>query len=362
VLSDVRIICFAASYLVAFALELTRLVFRSGVRGAVMLVFAGAGLLAHTVFLYNRAVSATGSPLSSKRDWCLLAAWLLAVVYLYLTYYHPKATFGLFVLPLVLGLVGVAVFVGESQPLARQPASKTWGIIHGTSILLAVVSILAGFAAGLMYFRQAWRLKHKLPPRRGLRLPSLEWLQQASSRAIVISMLTLGVGVLSGIMLNLINHQDRLSWRDPFIVSSLIMFGWLVLSAAVSTFYKPARAGRKVAYLMVLSFIFLVVASGVWLLVDTRHGHSSSEGRRPRGPRVEVLRRPVGFTESCCRQHASYSAGTCPPPVAATAAVCDGNASRSGSTDGAARAGADAVGRPSINAGYLLPVAAGGIE
>ena len=55
-LSGVSTICFAASYAVALALEISRLLFRSGVRGAVMLGFAAAGLVAHTAFLYYRAI------------------------------------------------------------------------------------------------------------------------------------------------------------------------------------------------------------------------------------------------------------------------------------------------------------------
>ena len=45
-----------------------------------MLAWAGAGLFAHTVFLYYRAAHTTGVPLSSWRDWYLLAAWTLMVV------------------------------------------------------------------------------------------------------------------------------------------------------------------------------------------------------------------------------------------------------------------------------------------
>ena len=190
-LSGVTILCFAASYSVALVLEVSRLLFRSGVRGAVMLGFAGAGLLAHTAFLYHEAVNTTGTPLSSERDWCLVAAWVLAVVYLYLLCYHPRNSFGLFLLPLVLALIAAGRFLAEPEPFAREPASKVWGMLHGSSIVLAAVAVLVGFAAGLMYFGQAWRLKHKLPPGRGLRLPSLEWLARTNHRAIVVSVIML---------------------------------------------------------------------------------------------------------------------------------------------------------------------------
>lgn len=273
-LSGVSITCFAASYAIAFLLEITRLFFRSGIRGAIMLGFAGAGLFAHTVFLAYRAADAAGSPLSSKQEWYLIAAWLLVVVYLYLTSYHPEKTFGVFILPLVLALIGIGAWLADAQPFAREPASKVWGMIHGTSVLLATVSVLIGFAAGLMYLHQAYRLKRKLVPRQGLRLPSLEWLQRANSRAIVISMILFGIGILSGVILNLINyrhHANGLPWNDPFILSTLLMFVWLVLSSLIGLFYRPARQGQKVACLTVIAFVFLVMALGVGLLVNTRH-------------------------------------------------------------------------------------------
>jgi ABC-type transport system involved in cytochrome c biogenesis permease subunit len=292
-LSGVGIVCFAASYAVALALEISRILFRSGIRGAVMLGFAAAGFFAHTVFLVHRAAEATGSPLSSKQEWYLVTAWLLAGVYLYLAYFHPKNAFGVFVLPLVLALIGVGALAADAQPFAREPASKVWGAIHGGSILLATVSMLVGFAAGVMYLGQAYRLKQKLPPMRGLQLPSLEWLQRVNSRAILISLLLMGVGILAGAVLNLINYERQLTqlpWSDPLVVSTMGLFGWLVLSTAIGVVYKPTRQGRKVAYLTVVSFVFLVIALGVGMSVVTQHSGTSSDRGRGREGEGEARR------------------------------------------------------------------------
>jgi hypothetical protein len=76
--SGISVVCFAASYAVALACEASRLLFRSGVRGAAMIAFAVAGLVAHTLFLVWRATHEPAVPLSSAFDWYLLAAWLLA--------------------------------------------------------------------------------------------------------------------------------------------------------------------------------------------------------------------------------------------------------------------------------------------
>jgi ABC-type uncharacterized transport system permease subunit len=298
-LSGVSILCFAASYAVALVLELSRLLFRSGIRGAAMLGFAGAGLLAHSAFLYYRAREATAagsSPLCCEKDWYLLAAWALVATYLFLVYYHPRVPFGLFLLPLALVLIAVAAWAADAQPFTRGQASRTWGITHGVSIVLAAVAVLIGFTAGLMYLWQAWRLKQKRPPWGGLRLPSLEWLQRTNSRALVVSVVMLGIGVVSGLILNLIpgrENREPLPWHDPVVLSTQVMFAWLLLALVLGAVYKPARQGRKVAYFTVVSFVLLVLALGAGLLTESRHWRSE-EKSEARGQRSEVGCRDQG--------------------------------------------------------------------
>jgi ABC-type transport system involved in cytochrome c biogenesis permease subunit len=278
-LSGVSTICFAASYAVALLLEISRLLFRSAVRGAFMLGFAAAGLVAHTAFLYYRAVNAAGAPLSSERDWYLMAAWVLIVVYLYLVFYHPQTPFGLLLLPLALGLIGTGTFA-KSEPLTWAPAAEAWGIVHSVSIMLAVVSMLVALIAGLMYLGQVRRLKRKLPPYRRLRLrlPSLEWLDRANTRAIVVSVLMLALGVLSGAILNVINgsgSRGSISWYDPVVFSTVLMLAGLLVAVAVGLWRKPQHARRKGAYLTLVSFlflIFLVITLAAMLFLSTQHG------------------------------------------------------------------------------------------
>jgi len=282
-LSGITIFCFAASYTVALLLEASRLVFRSGVRGALLLGFGGAGLLAHTLFLGHRAIEAGTAPLSSEYDWYLVAAWVLAVVYLYLTLQHPRTAVGLFTLPLVLGLIGCARFA-DQVPFPRTKASQIWGMIHGGILLLGTIAVLVGFIAGVMHLVQSYRLKHKVRPTQGLQLPSLERLERANSLAVRISALVLLIGFLSGVVLNFVNHgqseDEYVPWTDPVIWRSGMLLAWLIAAAVFSLVYKPARQGRKVAYLTVASFLFLVLALGVRLLSTTRHGAEGKRGAR----------------------------------------------------------------------------------
>ena len=280
-IEGISITCFAASYAVTLALEFSRIFLRSGLRGAFMIGFATAGLLAHTLFLVYRA-SAVQGPLSSAFDWYMVAAWVLAATYLYLTLYHPGNAIGIFVLPLVLGLVAAGALVADREPFAVSRAAQLWGTVHGALLLLGAVAVMVGFAAGMMYLVQAYRLKHKLPARQGFQLPSLEWLERVNGRAIVASAMLLGGGIIAGAVLNLVNHGesvDHVPWTDPIIWSSVLAVVWLIAAAVFNSAYRPARQGRKVAYLTVASFVFLALALAVSLFVDTQHSGTPPEAR-----------------------------------------------------------------------------------
>jgi ABC-type transport system involved in cytochrome c biogenesis permease subunit len=269
-LAGVSTICYA----VALVLEIARPLFRGRVRAILSLGFTAAGLTAHTAFLYYRAIHAAGAPLSSERDWFFVAAWALVAVYCYLAVLQPKVPFGVFLLPLALALVATARLAASPEPLTHDPASRAWGAIHGVAIMMATVSVLVGFVAGLMYLGQARRLKYKRLPNAELPLPSLEWLRWANRRAIQMSLLMMGVGVLAGMVLNLVNIRsgvDRVPWNDPVIISTWGMFLWLLLTVVLTAVYRPARAGRQVAYFTLASFVFLAIMLAVGLSMNSRH-------------------------------------------------------------------------------------------
>ncbi len=280
-LSGISTLCFAASYSVALVLEATRLWFRSGVRGAVMLAFAAAGLLAHTLFLAYRAWTAEGPPLSSAFDWYLLGAWSVACVYLHASYANPGKSIGLFLLPLVLALIGLAQFAPKN-PFPTHPATQVWGAIHGIFLLIGYVAVFLGFAAGLMYLAQSYRLKRKQLPTQGLRLPSLEWLEKVNHGMIVLSAVMVTAGFLAGILLNAISHRrqlDYVPWSDPVVLKLAGITAWLIAAALFSTLYRPAQRGRKVAYLTVASFLLLASLLLVSPLLDSEHQPREESGK-----------------------------------------------------------------------------------
>ncbi len=281
-LSGVTIVCFAGSYAVALVLEVLRCVRRLPLRTLFTILWTAAGLLAHTIFLFQLAheevtTGASRLVFSSWYDWSLLVAWGVAAAYLGLLLRRPQNATGLFLLPLVLILIGLAIYVADRAPFERSAAEQVWRTVHAVSLLLGTVSVTLGFAAGLMYLFQSFRLKQKRPLPQWFRLPPLEWLQRFNREALLVSTIALAVGLLSGIVLNLrlkAGSGSLVDWTDPAVLSSLVLLSWLVASTLFESFYRPAREGRKVAYLTIASFVFLVLALS--FVLATEHGTAGS--------------------------------------------------------------------------------------
>ncbi len=264
--SGINILCFAASYAVALVLELFGLWRPLRLGRFAEIAAAGAGLVAHTWYLGVRVAHQPAAPLSSQQEWFLLAAWLLAAVYVAARLYYPQKSLGLFLLPGVLGLVGAAT-LASSQPLAVYEAPRVWGLAHGIFLMLGTIAVLVGFFAGLMYLIQSYRLKQKKPASAGFRLPSLEWLERTNSRSLGAATLFVVGGFLTGVLTQLSqDDNERLSWTNPVVLSLTLMTAWLLVAEVFRMVYPAARHGRKVAFLTVAAFVFLllVFASVMW--------------------------------------------------------------------------------------------------
>ncbi|MBM4002369.1 MAG: cytochrome C assembly protein [Planctomycetes bacterium] len=262
-LSGMTITCFLGSYLLALGTEIARFAFRARVRAWLNVVFALAGILAHSLFLGQRTTTALQQHLplfSSWYEWCLLSAWLLAGAYVGLILRHSENAVGLFLLPLVLVLILIAMLMGDDARFSRDQALGLWSTVHGIALLAGTSTVALGFGAGVMYLAQSYRLKNKLPTQQGIRLPTLEWLQRFNRRTLLVSTGLLLVGLISGVALNSAKTSDSIAWTDPVILSSAVLLVWLLAANIFEWCYVPARRGRKIAYLTLASFLFLALA------------------------------------------------------------------------------------------------------
>ena len=258
VIERVTVYCFLASYAVAFALEVLHFVRPRPIVRGLSLVCGAAGLLAQTLFVAVKPLD-LASPFGSL----LLLAWVLAVFYLYGSIHHGRLAWGLFVLPLVIGLIGLAELAPPS-PEANSSGSlwtslsPSWGLVHGALLLLAAVGVSVGFVASLMYLVQVRRLRAKLAPGEGVRLLSLERIEEMNRRAILWSFPLLTAGLLVGIVLQVQHGEFLVGWSSPKIIITVGL--WLVFAILLYLRYGTHVRGRQVALLTVVAFALLIVA------------------------------------------------------------------------------------------------------
>jgi len=277
-LGGISITCFVGSYVVAMLLDISRSVGKLPGRAMLTIGFTVAGLFTQAVYLIVRAVGENESGdrglLAGWHDWSLLVAWGLAACFLTLYLRRPDTSVGLFLLPPVLVLVALAWPMRSWEPFSRDQAVGLWRTAHGLSMMVGTAAVLMGFIAGLMYLTQARRLRSKQVGGRGLRLPTLERLQAMNRHCLVVSTIAVGIGLVAGVVMNL-NRWGNVSWNEGGVILSLILLVWLLAATAVEFFYRPARQGRKIVYLTLASFGFLVLA--IYGTLSSEHARGSAD-------------------------------------------------------------------------------------
>jgi ABC-type transport system involved in cytochrome c biogenesis permease subunit len=254
-LQNVSRFCFGASYAVALILELVQLLRPRPTARIAGLIFGSAGLGAHTAFLIFHPPSIT-TPYGSL----LLLAWVVAVFYLYGALHHRQRAWAVFILPMVLILVGLTEVIPKSGPdLDRRwfTGESFWGLIHGGLLFLALVGVCVGCAASVMYLAQAWRLKSKSAPGKGLRLLSLERLAEMNRRAIVWAFPLLTAGLLVGAILFAQTEKPSLGWTSARVIGTLGL--WLAFLVLLYLRYFAHSSNRRLAVLTIAAFGLMLI-------------------------------------------------------------------------------------------------------
>ena len=133
--------------------------------------------------------------------------------------------------------------------------------IHAGALLMATLISFLGAVAGIMFFLQRYRLKHKIFST-GFSLPSLEWLGCCIRHATNVAVLFLGIGVICGFYLKIFvseNPRQTTEWGDPVIIGATVLFFTALFSRIRRILAKDQDANANDA---TLSFISLFTAFG----------------------------------------------------------------------------------------------------
>ena len=249
--------CIGLSYLLALVLEVVRLRWPRNSLKVLAWLAGAAGLFAHSVYLAGHRpnpATAFGASLS--------VSWVLAVFYVIGSLQHTRQLWAVFVLPIVLALLALAFFaVSPTDPPAMEmPTWATvdhlWGMIHGVFVLLAAVGISIGCMASVMYLVQTRRLRLKKPMLGGLKMLSLERLEQMNRRAVNIAFPMLTIGLLLGALLLRQAHDFAEHWFSFKVLGTVGL--WATFVVLLYARYAKHVAGRVLALLTILAFVLML--------------------------------------------------------------------------------------------------------
>jgi ABC-type transport system involved in cytochrome c biogenesis permease subunit len=277
--------CFGASYLLAFGCELARTRWPSVPLRWVALGWAGVGLFTHSVFLavhHPSPAAAYGATLA--------VAWVLAVFSLYGSLHTPRRAWAVFILPMVVGLVALAVFAVSPADKTVVLGDKLWAAAHGVLVLLSAVGVCVGCIASVMYLIQADRLRRKLNPLGGLHLLSLERLEQMNRRAITLAFPLLTVGLLLGAVLLRHYHDLADNWWNLKVLGTVGL--WVVFGLLLYLRYSVHVSGRRLAWLTIAAFgLMLAVLLAAHPFAGDAKAAESEGQSRSRFPLNDLLAR-----------------------------------------------------------------------
>lgn len=252
--------CFGLSYLLALGLELARLFWPAAGWRLAGLALGTAGVFAHTAYLVvNHPTPAT--PYGSV----LWLALILALFYLYGAYQHARQAWAVFVLPVVIGLVGLslalATTAGNAAPVdlpAWLGGDRFWGAVHGALLLGAAVGVSVGFVASVMYLVQLRRVRAKVNPAGVVPMLSLERLERMARRAVNWSFPLLTAGLLVGTLLLKTEHAAPENWLSVKVLTTAGL--WVVFGVLLYLRYATSVPARRLAVMQVAAFGLMLVA------------------------------------------------------------------------------------------------------
>jgi len=259
---------------VAYAIHFARRQPSVGRTATTLLLLA---VLTHTFVIGMQTMELRLAPFSNPSRAISTFVWLFTLSYLYLELTTDERAMGVFILPIVVGLLAIPVLYpgGENRdPVLDSP----WFWIHLASLLFAYASFALAGVLGLTYILQFKEIKKKHLGYFYTRLPSLQILDKMNSRAVTIGWLFLTIGVLVGVVWTSqaralspdnVNLQ-AMSLNDPKIFIAVVTWG--VYSFAVFARRKLGWTGRRAALLSAVGFaIVLLNLLPVSYFVTTSH-------------------------------------------------------------------------------------------
>ena len=255
-------LAFYALALVAYTIHFAR---RGPAAGRAATALLVGGSMAHTFVIGMQTMEAGHVPFAGTTQAISTFVWLLGLAYLYTEVTTEERGLGIFVLPVIVGLMLLPAIQGPGveprSPVLAHPLFWT----HVAALLGAYASFGLAAVIGITYVLQFKEIKAKHLVFFFTRLPSLQVLDVMNSRTVFIGWLLMTIGLGAGALwvseaLAIAPTDPRvqaMSLTDPKIFVALVTW-------AVYTFELVARRaigwrGRPAAYLSAAGFTIVLL-------------------------------------------------------------------------------------------------------
>lgn len=237
-------------YLGGLALSLVNL--KSKREGVLKLTFGAlaAGFFFHTLFLILLTIEGWHPPIYTSREAFSLFAWLVTLSFFASYIKYRIQILWIFILPLVAAFMLIA---GSFQ---RQPFPADWKgywvYIHTTLVLAAYLAFFLTFLSSILYLVQERALKEKRMGGLTKKLPSLQKLDHVLLSSLVVGMVTMTLGIVTGAI-----WAERVWGRywgwDPKEIAALVT--WLIYLSLFHYRLTAGWRGKRAAVLNVIGFL-----------------------------------------------------------------------------------------------------------
>jgi hypothetical protein len=115
-------------------------------------------------------------------------------------------------------------------------------------------------------------------------------------------------GIAAGAVFNIVRREEGIAWTNPVVLISGGLAVWLIAALLFNGLYRPARQGRKVAYLTVASFVIVML---VLTIVWTSSGHAEGSKNAEVGMRNAEWKHRICLHSAFRIPHSELE-GACP--------------------------------------------------
>jgi ABC-type transport system involved in cytochrome c biogenesis permease subunit len=219
-------------------------------------IVAASGLVAQTVGLILRGIEAGRFPFVGIYESMVLISWAVVLVWHVLGSFTKIKAIGLYVMPVVLVLLTVAL-VEYDPPAGLGPALRSdIVIVHVIVMLVAIGCLYVAGGAAIIYLIEETLLRRRKTGGVLGRLPSLAALDRLIYHATLVGLPFLTMGMAAGVIRA---ETFRVpGWpTDPMVLLSVA--AWAVYLALIAGRVRGDWSGRAVSWLSVAGLILLLV-------------------------------------------------------------------------------------------------------